>query len=90
MDAHSVPAKYDPNRLLNVLIERLRLASDRELAQKLQVSYKLLAKLRSGDLTISPSMLLWMAECADTSIEELRSILGDRRARGRLRYPLAA
>lgn len=79
-------SKYDPNRLLNTLMERLSLPSDKELSQRLNVSTKVLRKIRTGELTISASMLLWMAECAQTTIEELRSILGDRRRKLRLSY----
>lgn len=79
-------SKYDPNRLLNTLMERLSIPSDKELSQRLNVSTKVLRKIRTGELTISASMLLWMAECAQTTIEELRSILGDRRRKLRLSY----
>lgn len=82
--------RYDPNRLFDELTVRLRLHSDRELSQKLHISYKLLAKIRNGDLSISPSMLLWISECAQTSIDELRGILGDKRARARMSYAIAA
>jgi hypothetical protein len=87
MISQSTPySKYDPNRLLNTIMSRLSLKSDRELSRKLHISYKLLEKIRSGALTISPSMLLWMAECAQTSIEELRSVLGERRSRARMHF----
>lgn len=79
-------SKYDPNRLLNTLMERLGLSGDKELSQRLNISTKVLRKIRTGELTISASMLLWMAECAQTTIEELRSILGDRRRKLRLSY----
>lgn len=79
-------SKYDPNRLLNTLMERLSLPSDKELSQRLNISIKVLRKIRTGELIISASMLLWMAECAQTTIEELRSILGDRRRKLRLSY----
>jgi transcriptional regulator with XRE-family HTH domain len=82
----STYSKYDPNRLLNVLMERLGIAGDKELSQRLNVSAKVLQKIRTGELTISASMLLWMAECAQTTIEDLRSILGDRRKKLRLSY----
>ncbi|MEC4719834.1 hypothetical protein RY831_11790 [Noviherbaspirillum sp. CPCC 100848] len=86
MDTTIASSKYDPNRLLNTLMERLGLPSDKELSQRLNISTKVLRKIRTGELTISASMLLWMAECAQTTIEELRSILGDRRRKLRLSY----
>lgn len=86
MEQTIASSKYDPNRLLNTLMERLGLSGDKELSQRLNISTKVLRKIRSGELTISASMLLWMAECAQTTIEELRGILGDRRTKLRLSY----
>lgn len=74
---------YDPNHLLDTVKSRLGIESDKQLSRELHMSCKLLEKIRSGALAISPSMLLWMAECAQTSIGELRAILGDRRAKAR-------
>lgn len=86
MDKTIASSKYDPNRLLNTLMERLGLPSDKELSQRLNISAKVLRKIRTGELTISASMLLCMAECAQTTIDELRGILGDRRRKLRLSY----
>lgn len=77
---------YDPNQLLDAVKARLCIETDRQLSRELNISYKLLEKIRSGALAISPSMLIWMAECAHTSIEELRGVLGERRARARLNF----
>lgn len=84
MNQHSTCSAYDPNHLLNTVKARLCVTTDKQLGRELHISYKLIEKIRSGTQAISPSMLLWMAECAQTSIDELRGILGDRRARARM------
>ena len=81
---------YDPNRLLDTLRQRLGLSSDHELAQRLHISLKTLHKVRSGEMQLSATLLLCMAECAATSLEELRTIVGDRRRTLRLPYRMAA
>ncbi len=81
---------YDPNRLLDTLRQRLGLNNDQALAQRLCISLKALDKIRTGDLQLSATLLLCMAECAATSMEELRSIVGDRRRKLRLPYSIAA
>jgi len=81
---------YDPSRLLDVLRDRLRLSSDQALAQHLVISPKTLEKIRSGQLQLSATLLLYLAERAATNMEELRSIVGDRRRKLRLPYRIAA
>jgi hypothetical protein len=82
--------QYDPNRLLDALQDRLGLSSDQALAQHLHISLKTLDKIRSGDLQLSATLLLYMAERAATNMEELRSIVGDRRRKLRLPCRIAA
>lgn len=81
---------YDPDRLLDSLQQRLGISNDHELAQRLHISRKTLDKVRSRDVQLSATLLLCMAECAATSVEELRSIVGDRRRTLRLPYKMAA
>lgn len=82
--------EYDPNRLLDALQHRLGKGSDQELAQRLHLSPGTLDKIRSGDLQLSATLLLYMAERAATTMEELRLIVGDRRRTLRLPCRIAA
>jgi hypothetical protein len=82
--------QYDPNRLLDALLDRLDLSSDQALAQHLHISFKTLDKIRSGALQLSATLLLHMAERAATNMEELRSIVGDRRKKLRMPCRIAA
>lgn len=90
MNQQNNHSRYDPGRLLDNLKERLHLKNDRELSQELHMSPKLVGKIRDGELMVSASMLLWIAELAQASIEELRGILGDRRAKSRMQCAAGA
>lgn len=76
-------SSYDPNQLLNTLIARLGLTSDGALSRKLKVARDVIGDIRCGRLQVCGSMLLWMHEATGISIAELRSLMGDRRAKCR-------
>lgn len=86
----TMQTEYDPNRLLDTLMKRLGITSDKTLSRRLQIAKHVICNIRTGRLPIGASMLLWMAEATGTSINELRSILGDRRAKARLNCALSA
>lgn len=80
---------YDPNRLLDSLAAWLNVAGDKTLSRKLGVSTGVLRNLRCGRLSMRPSILVAMADCAGRSVEELRCVLGDRRSKARMGCALA-
>jgi len=90
MTPQAICHAYDPNRLLDALMERFGLRSDKALSRRLQVARRVITNIRRGHLPIGASMLIWFSQCAGTSIDELRSILGDRRAKARLNCTLVA
>ena len=75
---------YDPNVLLNTLMARLGLASDGALSGKLKIARNVLGDIRAGRIQIGGSMLLWIQDATGISIDELRRLMGDRRAKFRL------
>lgn len=79
-----ITSSYDPNLLLNALIARLGLASDGALSRKLKVAKDVIGDIRAGRIQIGGSMLLWMQEATGISVDELRRLMGDRRAKTRL------
>lgn len=79
---------YDPNKLLNILMARLGLASDGALSRKLKVGRNVIGNIRAGKLQVCGSMLLWMQEASGLSIDELRRLMGDRRAKCRPSFPV--
>ncbi|MGV3654269.1 MAG: hypothetical protein ACO1N5_08620 [Noviherbaspirillum sp.] len=85
MEESSVSAQpYDPNRLLDNLIERLQLKNDAALARSLDVAPPLISKIRHRRLPVGASLLIRMNEVSGLSIQELRKIMGDRRTKVRI------
>lgn len=80
-DAHE---EYDPELLLNSLMERMHLTAESELAKRLRMDKRLLGQIRERRLQISGSMLIQMQEASGITIAELRRILGDKRSRSRM------
>jgi hypothetical protein len=75
---------YDPNRLLNMVMQKIGVASDEALTARLRVSSAIIRSLRAGTLPVGASLLIWMSEISDMTVVELRRVLGDRRAKFRL------
>jgi len=75
---------YDPNRLLDTLIERLRLKNDAALSRALEVAPPVISKIRHGRLPVGAAMLIRMHEVSDLTIRDLRYLMGDRRQKFRI------
>lgn len=83
-DSAGAHEDYDPELLLNSLMERMHLTEDSELAKRLRMDRRLLDQIRERRLQISGSMLMQMQEASGITIAELRRILGDRRSTSRM------
>lgn len=70
---------FDPNSLLDALIERMNLKNDAALSRALEVAPPIISKLRHGRLPVCASILIRMHEVTKLSIRELRDLMGDRR-----------
>jgi len=75
---------YDPNNLLDSLIEKLHLKNDAALSRALEVAPPVISKIRHRRLPVGASLLLRMHEVSDLSIRELRILMGDRREKFRI------
>lgn len=75
---------YDPNRLLDTLLEKLQLKNDAALSRALEVAPPVISKIRHRRLPVGASMLIRMHEISDLSIRELRELMGDRRQKYRI------
>jgi plasmid maintenance system antidote protein VapI len=75
---------YDPNNLLDILIERLHLKNDAALSRALEVAPPVISKIRHRRLPVGASMLIRMHEVSSLSVRELRDLMGDRRTKYRL------
>lgn len=68
-------AEYDPNRVLDAIISRLRLKNDAALSQLLEVAPPVISKIRHHTLPIGATLLIRMHEESDFSISELRALM---------------
>jgi hypothetical protein len=75
---------YDPNNLLESLIEKLNLKNDAALSRALEVAPPLISKIRHRRLPVGASLLIRMHEVSQLSIKDLRSLMGDRRNKFRI------
>lgn len=77
MSARRVPdaAAYDPNMVLDAIIEKLQLKNDAALSRALEVAPPVISKIRHRTLPIGATILLRMHEVSDFSIRELRTLM---------------
>jgi hypothetical protein len=68
-------AVYDPNRVLDAIINKLRLKNDAALSRALEVAPPVISKIRHSTLPIGATILLRMHEVSDFSIRELRALM---------------
>jgi hypothetical protein len=84
-------AEYDPNKLLDTLIGRLKLKNDAALSRVLEVAPPVISKIRHRHLPVGASILLRMHEVSEIPVRDLRALMGDRRFALRVSdAPLAA
>ncbi len=76
--------QYDPNNLLESLIEKLNLKNDAALSRALEVAPPLISKIRHRRLPVGASLLIRMHEVSELSIRDLRHLMGDRRNKFRI------
>jgi hypothetical protein len=75
---------YDPNHLLDSLIDKLHLKNDAALSRALEVAPPVISKIRHRRLPVGASLLIRMHEVSDLTIAELRALMGDRRQKFRI------
>jgi len=78
------PRQYDPNHLLDTLIQKLGIKNDAALSRALEVAPPVISKIRHNRLPVGASLLIRMHEVSEMSIRELRQLMGDRRAKFRI------
>lgn len=75
---------YDPNSLLDAVIEKLGLKNDAALSRTLEVAPPVISKIRHHKLAVGASLLIRMHEVTEFSIKELRELMGDQRGKFRI------
>ncbi|MBB3121767.1 hypothetical protein [Pseudoduganella violacea] len=76
--------EYNPDRLLDTLIERLGLKNDAALSRALEVAPPVISKIRHRRLPVGAALLIRMHEVSELTIRDLRYLMGDRRKKYRL------
>lgn len=76
--------EYNPDKLLDALLDRLVLKNDAALARALEVAPPVISKIRHRRLPVGASILIRMHEVSNLPIRELRDLMGDRRQKYRL------
>ncbi|MFC7518300.1 hypothetical protein ACFQUU_25125 [Herbaspirillum sp. GCM10030257] len=77
-------SNYDPNKLLDRLIEVLNLKNDAALSRLLEVAPPIISKVRHRVLPVGPALLIRMHEVSDLNIRDLKDLMGDRRQKQRI------
>ena len=77
MSGRRIPdaASYDPNRVLDAIMEKLGLKNDAALSRALEVAPPVISKIRHRTLPIGATILLRMHEVSNFSIRELRALM---------------
>lgn len=83
-DDRQEDVQYNPNRLLDTLIDNLALKNDAALARALEVAPPLISKVRHGRMPIGATLLIRMHEVTDMSIRDMKFLMGDRRKKVRI------
>lgn len=76
--------EYNPDRLLDALIDHLKLKNDAALSRALEVAPPVISKIRHRRLPVSAALLIRMHEVSDLTIQDLKYLLGDRRQKFRI------
>ena len=66
---------YDPNNLLDALIEKLSLKNDAALSRALEVAPPVISKIRHRRLPVGASLLIRMHEVSEMNIREMRALM---------------
>lgn len=82
--SNSQNSSYNPDHLLDNLIQKLSLKNDAALSRALEVAPPLISKIRHRRVPVGASLLIRMHEVSAMSVRELRDLMGDRRTKYRI------
>ena len=68
-------ATYNPNRVLDAIMEKLQLKNDAALSRALEVAPPVISKIRHNTLPIGATILIRMHEISEFSIRELQEMM---------------
>jgi hypothetical protein len=70
---------YDPNRLIDALLNNMNVKNDSQLSKILELPPSSISKIRRRQMAVSSETLIAMHETSGLSIRELRELMGDTR-----------
>lgn len=76
--------RYNPNHLLDILLDKMRLKNDAALCRLLEIKPPVISKIRHQRVPVGAPLLIRMHELTGMSIRDLRDLMGDRRMKYRL------
>ena len=83
-DAVAAVSSYDPNRMFDLCISKLKLKNDAALCRLLEVQAPIISKIRHARSPLSSKILLRVHEVSGIDVKELQKMAGDRRMKYRL------
>jgi len=66
---------YNPNRVLDAIMEKLQIKTDVALSRALEVAPPVISKIRHNTLPIGATILIRMHEISEFSIRELQEMM---------------
>lgn len=80
----TVNTKYDPNPMIDSVMNKLQLKNDAAVANTLKVARPIIAQVRKRDLPVGGYLLMRIGEVTGVSVRDLQALMGDRRVRFRM------
>ncbi|MGZ8288507.1 MAG: hypothetical protein ACXW2U_17510 [Telluria sp.] len=85
MDQLAMPnKKYDPNNLIDAVIDKMQLKDDRGIAKLLKVETPIIANVRNSRLPLGGYLFIKLSEVTGMSAADLQDLMGDRRRKFRM------
>lgn len=75
---------YDPNHLLDAVMNKMKLSNDAALGRLLEIQAPVISKIRNNRIVLSSAVLLRIHEVTGLSVRTLQDMMGDRRLKYRL------
>jgi hypothetical protein len=81
---NTVHTKYDPNPMIDSVMNKLQLKNDAAVARTLKVAPPIIAKVRNRNLPVGGYLLMRLGEVTGMSVRDIQALMGDRRVRCRM------
>lgn len=83
-ELNSTVKTYNPNKLIDEVMARLKLKNDAGVARALKVERPIIEKVRNNRLPLGGYLLMRLRELTGMSTTDLQDLMGDRRRKFRM------